>query len=173
MSILSKQKKWRVFCIEEDGFQTLWSSSQPVECPNDPGHTINSEITGLMATEIPQIRIIPQNNKVGKSFFSNVASIYFDPSDYIGKLRRVVAVGYKDNGVTNYEIELFDATNNQQLLTSVQSNSENLPVDLGLVQNPPTTEVVLEINLKKTGGNARKYAVINEIIFYFESDNTP
>jgi len=40
--------KYRVWCDTESGWQYVWAESEPTDCPNDPGHTIDSDKTTVV-----------------------------------------------------------------------------------------------------------------------------
>ena len=164
-------KRWRIYCTEpgDEGWQYVWSDTVITECPNDSGHSVNTNITTLVGEEKPLIRILPHTTKVRGSNYTEVATCHFDPDEYSGELRRVKVLSYLDNGATSYDIEVFDRDNNIQL---VENNFTNISEEVqqqttGLISSPPSSKTVLEINIKKTGGNNSKYARISEIIFYF------
>lgn len=164
-------KKWRIYCTEpgDEGYKYTWSDTVPTECPNDPGHSFNTDSIVVIGRELPLIRIFPHTTRVRGSNYTEVATCHFNPDDYEVELRRVNVLSYIDDGATSYDVELFDRNNNVQL---AEGNFTNMSGEVqqqftGVVSSPPSSNTVLEINIKKTGGNNKKYAHISEITFYF------
>nr|QBK85692.1 MAG: hypothetical protein LCMAC101_02870 [Marseillevirus LCMAC101] len=115
------------------------------------------------------MRIVPHTNKIRGNNYTKVADCSFDLNDYSGELRRVKVLSYLDSGATSYDIEVFDRDNNVQL---VETNFTNTSGEVqeqatGVISSPPSSKTVLEVNVKKTGGNGSHYARISEIVFYF------
>ncbi len=164
-------KKWRIYCTEpgDEGWQYVWADTVPTECPNDPGHSFNVDGIALVGREIPLIRIFPHTQIVRGVNYTEVATCHFDPDDYNGTLRRVKVLSYLDSGATSYDVEVYDRDNNVQLVESNFTNTsgEVQEQSTGVISSPPTSKTVLEINVKKTGGNNNRYARVGEIIFYF------
>lgn len=167
-------KRWRIYCTEpeDEGFKYVWSDTAPTECPNDSGHSYNSNSISQIGREAPLLRLVPHTRKVRGSNYTQIAIISFNPNDYDGTLRRIQALSYMDTGTTSYDIELFDLDNNTQLITNNFTNEEVEKNASNVILFPPTSPTTLEINVKKTGGNNRKYARVEEIIFYFGVDTT-
>jgi hypothetical protein len=44
-------KKYRFFCITEDILKYVWGTSEPTECPDDPGHSINTDSITIIEKE--------------------------------------------------------------------------------------------------------------------------
>ncbi len=164
-------KKWRVYCTEpgDEGYKYVWSDTVITECPNDSGHSVNTDITTLVGSEKPLIRISPYTTKVRGSNYTEVATCHFDPDEYPGELRRVNVLSYIDSGATSYDVEVFDRDNNIQLVeTNFTNKSEEVEQQFtGIISSPPSSKTVLEINIRKIGGNNKQYVHLSEIIFYF------
>jgi hypothetical protein len=163
--------KWRIICTEpgDEGYQFAWSDTAITECPNDSGHSVDVNSVTRIKEEKADIRIYPHTTKVKGSNYTEVATCYFNPDYYSGDLRRVKLLSYLDNGATSYDVEIFDRDNNVQLVESnfINKSEEVQRQVTGVISSPPYSNTVLEINVKKTGGNNKKCVHISEIIFYF------
>jgi len=166
-------KKWRVHCTEpgDEGWKYIWADSVPTGCPDDSGHSFNSDSIALVGRERALLRIAPHTRTVRGVNFTEIAVFSFDPDDHEGTLRRVKVLSYLDDGATSYDVELFDRNNNTQLIESNFTNmsGEHLEQYTGVLSTPPTSKTVLEVNVKKTGGNNNKYVRISEIILCFSA----
>ncbi len=164
-------KKWRVYCTEpgDEGWQYVWADTVPTGCPNDPSHSFDIDSIVLLGRENPLIRISPHTRAVRGNNYTEVATCQFDPDEYEGTLRRVKVLSYLDSGATSYDVEVYDRDNNIQLVESNFTNTseEVQEQSTGIISSPPSSKTILEINVKKTGGNDNKYARVTEIIFYF------
>jgi hypothetical protein len=173
---VTMSKRWRVYCEEpgDEGWQYIWSDTAPTGCPNDAGHSYNANSIKQIGREVPLLRLTPHTRQVKGSNYTEIATVSFNPDDYDGTLRRIQALSYMDTGTTSYDIEVFDLDNNVQLITNNFTNaSEEVERNTsGVISSPPTGHTTLEINVKKTGGNNKKYARVEEIIFYFGVDRT-
>jgi len=65
--------------------------------------------------------------------------------------------------------EVYDRDNNVSLVTSTFSNMNKKSEEMstGIISSPPLSETVLEFNVKRTGGNGKKYIRIEEISLLF------
>ena len=164
-------KKWRIYCNEPgyEGYKYTWSDTIPIECPKNPGHSIDTKGIVIVGKEKPLIRIFPHTTKVRGSNYTEVAACNFNPGDYEGELRRVKVLSYLDIGATSYDIEVFDRNNNVQLIENNFANMSNEVEEkfTDPISSPPSSNTVLGINIKKTGGSNKNYVHISEIIFYF------
>jgi hypothetical protein len=52
--------KYRVWCNTENDYAYVWADSKPSECPNDAGHTIDTNKTSIIQTR-PEFKIDPNN----------------------------------------------------------------------------------------------------------------
>ena len=161
--------KYRIYCTESGdvGWKYVWANSPPTECPNNVAHTVNSGSISEVSKETIFFRV-QKLDSTNNTSYTRLATVLFDGSNHV--LRRVKALSYCDSGVTSYDIQIYDATNTTELISNNFTNSSFQINDLGIVSSSPTTEIVLEVYAKKTGGNTSKYTYIDEIIFYCEGD---
>lgn len=72
-------------------------------------------------------------------------------------------VAYMDSGITNYTISVYDLKNKLYLASGTFTNTEEDVVQLGTISNLPQKSTTLEVQVKRTGGPAKKYVYIDKI----------
>lgn len=166
--------KWRIYCTdishESDNWQYLWSDTIPTVCPIDAEHTINENSITDITSEKLVAQILSNDIKENTTYFKKIG-LYFYETINIGKIRRVKIIGVNSKSSGYFNIELYDVTNVTSLLTSANisnSTDENFITDLGVIENAPTTDFLLEINLK-SNSVSNKIRISKILIF---SENT-
>lgn len=160
--------KWRIYCITESGWQEQWSDTSLTECPNDAGHTINTASIQELEKSKELLRIPISNSLRGVSTtdYQRVTKFQFNPTLY-DTLRVVKIIAYKDGNATSFDVQLYDATNQNELcIGNFTTTVEETVSSLGSVSNLPTEECVLEVNIKRNGGTQRSTIYIDEIVLY-------
>ena len=157
--------KWRIYCTTEIGWVEIWSDTPPTECPNNAGHTVNSNSVQELDVSEELLRI--HNNKSdNNSNFTRLLKFHYNPITN-GVIRHCRAIIYKSGNMTDFTVEIFDATNqNEMLNTNVSNEVEETIVDLGLLSNVPTSSAIIEVSMKRNGGNNNSKFYLDEIIFY-------
>jgi hypothetical protein len=163
--------KWRIYCADEseEGWKYIWSDTTPTECPNSSTHQIRG--VNSVGIEIPVVRVIPSITSTNSSNYTRIATINYN-EDTMGSLRRVKVLSYNDSGATEHSVEVFDATSNISLISANLTSTIDFAVnDVGVFSGTGIDpgENLLEIYLKKTGGNNSQKAYISQIILYAES----
>jgi hypothetical protein len=60
---MAEQYIYRVWCVTEAAYvETDWSTSAPTECPNDPGHTIDTDSITIIKTSEAHLRLDGTNS---------------------------------------------------------------------------------------------------------------
>ncbi len=88
------------------------------------------------------------------STYTRVSSYDFPGTDYTGSLRRIVAYCYKDSAVTNFDLRIYDTTNEQTIceVTNQTNTDPNSSLDMGTISNLSTGSALWEVQCKKNGG---------------------
>lgn len=113
------------------------------------------------------INCVPKNTKTNNTTYVREDLFVYEGSNISGELKKIVAFGYKDSGVTNFSIKIYDKTNNLIIAENTFTDSSENFLDITPLSNIPTTRSLIEILIKKTGGTISDYAHIENISLYF------
>lgn len=72
-------------------------------------------------------------------------------------------VSWMDDSATSYDVQIFDKTNKQILLTANLTNTSEGVQDLGSLTNLPSTPTQIEISVRKNGGNSGSKVYIESL----------
>ena len=61
---MSTVYQYRVWCDDENSYQLVWGETEPTTCPNNNGHTIDTNKTTILQTIAESLPISPDTNKV-------------------------------------------------------------------------------------------------------------
>lgn len=163
--------KWRVYCTEagDTGWKTVWSASEPTECPNDPSHTINTQSAQQLSREALAVQTTLDRRVVTLSFMT-VKRINYSTS-VLGPIRSIRIGSYIEGSTTSYDVKCTDITSQTTLASTTLTNTDfDYSVhDVGTVSSPPSTDFVLEVAVKKNNGTGS--IKIEEIVITSESLN--
>lgn len=157
--------KWRLYCTDagDTGWQEVWSSTPPVECPNDAGHSVNAESVQQLGQETQVIHQILER-VVSLSFYTCVARVNYQTSVQ-GSIRAVLIGSFVDGTTTSYTVECLDATNRNVLVSNTFSNTdpEYALARIGTIASPPSGDFNLEVRVKRDDGTGNVY--VREVVF--------
>lgn len=161
--------KYRIYCTEigDEGWQELWSDTVPTECPNNALHTINANSVQILDVSTEIFRINSFNiGKTSNNNFTRIIKTFY--SKNLLPLRLVKGIVYKTGNMDSFDLQIYDITNQNELLlvNNITNENEQITINLGIISNPPTNDCIIEINLKKNGGNNKSQIILDELIFY-------
>jgi hypothetical protein len=59
---MAEQYVYRIWCVTEGAYvETGWETTEPTECPNDPGHTIDTDSIAIIKTTAPYLSVDGSN----------------------------------------------------------------------------------------------------------------
>ena len=161
-------KKYRIFCTETgfEGWKEFWSDTYPTTWPENPTFQVNPNSVQLTELSVELIRI---NNRATtrNSSFTRVLRFSYNP-ERVGIIRFARGILYSVEGIDSFDLQIYDVTNDNELLsvTNMVNTNEEIIMTLGELSNVPTTESIIEVNLKKNGGSFWDTVNLDEIIFY-------
>lgn len=162
--------KWRIYCTEisDQGWQELWSSIAPTECPNDVEHSVNLNSIQQLAKESEVLHLYV-NKAVSTLFYMRIVKLRY-VSTIQGSIRRIDLGIHCDGTTTSYNVQCYDQTNETQLAeeTLTNTDAENNTQSI-IISNAPIGEFNLEINVKTNNGTGNVY--ISEITIIAEQEN--
>ncbi len=162
--------KWKIYCTEpgDTGWKFAWSDVAISTCPNEAGHSVNSNSVNAAAREVEQFRIEPTFARVIKSNkLVRTCTFEYDPlnSGPIHRLRVVGNIG----AAGSYDVELYDVTNMARLSldTFTNENPDEIQVT-SVVNSPPSSKALLEVNARKVTGAGQAEVSLFQVAVYGE-----
>ena len=154
--------KWRLWC-ETHGWVYRWADIPITLCPINNSDVVDTEKTFQVGSEVETVVLTPITLKTKGSGYTKMASVVYDSATR-GHLHRVKVVSNMEIGLTSYNVEVYDRTNNVSLINAEFTNISDGEQNVGLLSSPPDGKVTIEINAKCNGW-AAKYANISQVIF--------
>ena len=124
-------------------------------------HTVSSQ-----AVYSNIVKFTPRSPDVKQSSYKREDTLIYEGKSTFKNIVKISAVSYMNEGVTSYTIKVYDKTHNQTVAESTFTNTTEDVVDLTPIQNVPTEKSVLELLVKKTGGNNKKRAYVDSVTMY-------
>ena len=92
----------------------------------------------------------------------------YNGSDKIGLLDYIDVVSKMQNGISSYDIRVVNADNGDVIVEkNGLSNTNYETVDLGTLINIPTSESIMEVEIRRVGGNGNKDVYIQQVAVYY------
>jgi hypothetical protein len=112
---MAEQYIYRVWCVTEGAYvETTWETSEPTECPNDPGHTIDTNSIAIIKTSEAHLRLDGTNSPdTDIDFGANKITNLANPTS----AQEATTKSYSDV-LPNYTYVLTDADNNPYMVIS-------------------------------------------------------
>lgn len=89
----------------------------------------------------------PRDNSIKTDYYKRLCSFLFPGSTHASFKTH----SYKNTTLTSYSIKIYDVTNRKLILEKTLNNIDEIPIELGLGNNIPSTNSILEVSCKKTG----------------------
>ena len=160
--------KWRIYCTDPSdvGWQEVWSDTSPNECPNNASHSVNLQSVQELEQSQELFRINVNGESKTKNNYERLINFQYIPI-INGIIRTARVLAYMDSDITNFDIQIFDVTNQNELVSIQNDNTiEEVSMELSPISNVPSGNSVLELSVKKNGGKGNSKVYVNEIIFY-------
>jgi len=109
----------------------------------------------------------PRINTIKSTSYSRVVAFKYDGADKIGTIDYIDIISYKHSNITSYSARIYDKTNNNIIAekTGMTNDVEEIH-DLGTISNVPTDKAILELQMKKVGGNNNNKIYIESLNIY-------
>lgn len=162
--------KYRIFCTEpgDEGWQYTWSDTPLTTCPNNVAHSVNSNSVQQVAVELESFRITPTLISSANSEWKRIVSFPYSTAQY-GPLRRIKLTGKMTGNITSFDVEVYDVTNVVSLATTnFTNNVDDQLLIIDPILSPPSSDVHIEINVKKNGGIKKDEVIVEQIIIFGE-----
>lgn len=131
-------------------------------------NTVISNHTGVNIVYETISKISLKNDIISTTSYIRVGTFIYPGSNHMTNISKITGIGYMESGVTNYSIRIYDKTNNLTIVENTFTNINEDILNLGLISNIPTEESVIEISVKKTGGNGNNKAYVDNITIYYK-----
>ena len=97
-----------------------------------------------------------------------VLSFKFEGSDSVGAINYFDLLAFKNSAVTSYEARIVQRGTDLVLASSDALENDEMEVQtLGAVSNIPNSSTVLELQIKKVGGNKEQGVSIDQLLVYY------
>ena len=131
-------------------------------------------LTGLVSAHTPVVitpytilgTITPRNTEFNNTSYIRIGSFTYPGTNYSDSITKISSIAYKDSGVTNYSIRVYDSKNDAEIASGTFSNTLEEVCDLTNISNLPSGVGKFEVHIKKTGGQGNKKVHIDSITFY-------
>jgi len=141
--------KWKLYCVTEQEFKTVWSSTIPTECPTNNTHTI-----GEIVDQGANSRTIYEKMETTNDVFTNTKDFFFAGTLYVGEISIIRALCKVEDGTGR--IRVYDRTNNQQIcISDTISNTSMDIIVFPTFSNVPNAGAIWEIHLIKDTGTGK------------------
>jgi hypothetical protein len=149
-------KRYRIWCETEATEVYVWDNSEPTECPNDAGHTIDSD----------SITIIEKRKQTTHAYahleFNTGALPYVEVSsdsyttigafEYSGKdvfeANKMTAIVSRAGTVGTAKVRLRDVTNGNTIEGKTWTTEDQQVITDASFQNVPSGTAILEVQVK-------------------------
>ncbi len=95
-----------------------------------------------------------QDKSVYFSSYTKINSYHFAGLNELDTVIRIISYVWKDSSVTNFDVRIYDVTNEQVIceLTNQTNEDEEDGLDMGTLSNLTGTAALWEMQIKKNGG---------------------
>lgn len=163
--------------ISGANFQYIATNANDIEIVfgNSLTVTETTALNGLVSSHIPDnskpkknfFPVAPTRTNINSTSYQKCVAFKYAGSENIGTLDYVEIIAYKDSSITSYDVRIYDKSNGNIIAEKTgNTNDVSEIIDLGTISNVPTGASVFECQVRKTGGNNKKYVVIDEIMIY-------
>lgn len=87
--------------------------------------------------------------------YVTIAELYFAGSNTLGPIDNITSIYGSNSATQTAEIRVFDLTNGLVIAEATQTSLARQIFNLGTISNVPTGPSIFEVQVKKTGGQAR------------------
>lgn len=109
-----------------------------------------------------------KNRETSNTSYTREDTLIYEGSNNTGDIKKILAVGYMDSGVTNFSIKINDKTNNNIIAENSFTDTTESILELTPISNVPTERSILELQIKKTGGAGSKKCYVDSVTLYLE-----
>lgn len=160
-------KKYRIYCNDEEIYKIVWSDIAPTSCPDNILHSVDLNKIDLLdiSEEVFRININKTSNNIN---FKRLVRFSYDPQS-TSIFRRVKALVYKVGSIINFNLQIYNITENIELLNVILDNTnQEKTIEVGLINVlPASIESIIEISIKINNSISDGSMVyLDEVIFY-------
>lgn len=97
--------------------------------------------------------------------YRDISSYIYEGSKTMGAIKQILCVAYKDSGITNYSVRVYDNTHSKVITENTFTNSASAILELTPISNIPMERSILSVQVKKVGGASSTYVYVDHIQF--------
>lgn len=151
-----------VTLIDNNDITTI-STSDGIEWITNPDDI--EKPLGIQVSNTKVISLANRETSFKNAVYTSMARYAYQGSIKEGDITKITCIAYKDSGITNYSVRLFDSTHNKVLAENTFTNNTEEIIELTPISNIPDKPAILDLQIKKTGGtNIQKVYIDNSFI---------
>jgi len=149
-------KQYRIWCETEAAEVFTWADSEPTECPNNAGHTIDTNSITIIDRKKPTTHLyafLEFNNgplpfvEISSDSFTTIGAFKYCGSD-VFEANKIAAVVSRAGTTGTSRIRLRDVTNGATIEGKNWTEEEQQIISDDSFQNLPTDEAIFEVQVK-------------------------
>ena len=140
---------------EEAELNTIVANSPDSNLPMPTGDTVEKNLI--------------VNGIARSTSYQTISRFIYMGKNNVGEIKEIKIVSYMDEGITSYNVRIVDKNNQSNIIAEITglSNTEDDIVDMGSINNIPSSESRFEIQVKKMGGVAKDSIYVDSISFIY------
>ncbi len=147
---MSIPKFYQLYCEDEVAAVTIWSTSEPTTCPNNPAHIITPESVSFSRNACSYYRSGYIKKLIDSDLPMEAASISWSGPIYAGNIIAVeVLCSHSD--ASDYVVRLVDTSNASIIATVTLDNTRNTINSLGEILYQPADKTILSLEAHRVG----------------------
>ena len=111
--------------------------------------------------------VVSQTKSVASDKYQVVLRFTYDGLAF-NNINFIKVMSYRSSAATSYDVRIYDLVNDKFLVSKNLSNSIEALNDLGMISNVPKNLTVLEVQVKKNGGDSESNVYLDFATFFIE-----
>lgn len=108
----------------------------------------------------------PKTEHVNTDEYKKILTIGYMGASNVGEIRSIKCVTYMHENITSYSVRAYDRTNNQIMAEATFTNTDFEINDMGTISNIPSKNALIEIQVKRNGGQKSNKVYIDEVSYF-------
>lgn len=115
-----------------------------------------------------KIKFNLNSREISNTSYTRLDTLIYEGTNNTSEIKKMLAIGYMDSGVTNFSIKINDKTNGTVLAENTFTDATESILELTPISNLPAERSILELQVKKTGGAGNKKVHVDSVILYLD-----
>lgn len=129
----------------------------------DSNEAVGARFVNIKNLLPPQAQKVPatSSNSTNASSYQTILTLTV-PGENVNAISSIDVLSYIDNGASNYDIRIYDSTNDL-IISEVNCTNNNISItNINTLNNLPTSTAIIEIQTRKNNGNSQRYVHVLE-----------